>query len=417
MNGSVAVDREWVVSIANPIIVCATALTLVLAGCDVNIEATDLSAVAVENDRTTVERVLGKPDEVVEVQGLTVASYTYDKGYHASAESPTNIPYPGTSGGFGTPGGFAALGWLLISAVAAPIDHAARTSEARPGQIGKLAVIYGADDKLLFAGALDHPDVKINSLEVLTPAYKASQSDDAEALLDLARIALISEQRLTFLRSAADVGDAEASYELGKTYSRGEGVEQSDTRALEWWRKSASQHHVPAYMQIANAYRFGNGVPRDAGEAMVWLTKAAEAGDLKAQNILLEITGSEKRFETLLARAEDGHPAFQIEVADSYRFGIDVPKDIDLAIRMYERAAAGKNDYAAYALGKIYADGETGISNLSRAFMWYSIAEQIASGDEEELYRLKDELSEAMTPMQVAEAERMAREWLEAHPQ
>ena len=59
----------------NLVIVCAATLALVLAGCDVNIEATDLSAVTIENDRAVIEKALGKPDEVVEAQGFTVAAY------------------------------------------------------------------------------------------------------------------------------------------------------------------------------------------------------------------------------------------------------------------------------------------------------------------------------------------------------
>ncbi len=59
----------------NPIICYTTALALVLAGCAVKIDRTDLSSLTVENDRTVIEKTLGKPDKVVEAQGFTVASY------------------------------------------------------------------------------------------------------------------------------------------------------------------------------------------------------------------------------------------------------------------------------------------------------------------------------------------------------
>ena len=70
-----------------PIIAYTTAFALVLAGCDVNIAQTDLSAVTVANDRTEIEKALGKPDEVVEAQGFTVAYYDYDKGIFEPAPS------------------------------------------------------------------------------------------------------------------------------------------------------------------------------------------------------------------------------------------------------------------------------------------------------------------------------------------
>ena len=64
----------------NPVIGYTTALALILAGCAIKFEPTDLSAVTVENDRTVIEKTLSKPDEVVEAQGFTVASYKID-GY------------------------------------------------------------------------------------------------------------------------------------------------------------------------------------------------------------------------------------------------------------------------------------------------------------------------------------------------
>ena len=49
--------------------------------------------------------------------------------------------------------------------------------------------------------------------------------------------------------------------------------------------------------------------------------------------------------------------------------------------------------------------------------MWYSIAEAVSTDDTEDLRRRKHELAEVMSPDKIAEAERMAREWLEAHSQ
>jgi TPR repeat protein len=391
---------------------CAATLALVLAGCDVNIEPTDLSAVKVESNRTTIEKALGKPDELVEARGFTVASYSYDKGYFAPARAPTGISRPPSTAG----GGMAGAGWLLITAVAAPFDYAARISEARPGQRGRLAAIYNADRSLVFSSFLEESASTSQTLDSMLARYIDAQSGDVEALVDLAKVALIPNQKLTFLETAANAGNAEAAYEVGKVYKLAAGVEQDMAQALAWWRIAAGLGYVPAYVQLGNSYRFGIGVPRNIDVAKVWLTKAADGGSTMAQRVLFEMSGSEQRLEALLARAEEGHSAFQVEVADSYRFGIGVPKDIDLAIRMYERATAARDDYAAYALGNIYAGGETGTVELSRAYMWYSIAEQVASDEDEELRRLKIETSKGMTSDQIAEAERMAREWLEAHP-
>ena len=40
---------------------------------------------------------------------------------------------------------------------------------------------------------------------------------------------------------AADQGYADAQYNLGNMYVRGEGIEQSTSKAREWWAKAAAQ--------------------------------------------------------------------------------------------------------------------------------------------------------------------------------
>ena len=47
------------------------------------------------------------------------------------------------------------------------------------------------------------------------------------------------------------------------------------------------------------------------------------------------------------------------------------------------------------------------------AYMWHNLA---AAQGSENAQAAKDLLEEEMTPEQIAEAQRMSREWLEAHP-
>ena len=42
-------------------------------------------------------------------------------------------------------------------------------------------------------------------------------------------------------RAAAERGDAEAQYELGMCYARGDGVNKDFAEAVKWWRKAAQQ--------------------------------------------------------------------------------------------------------------------------------------------------------------------------------
>jgi TPR repeat protein len=82
------------------------------------------------------------------------------------------------------------------------------------------------------------------------------------------------------------MASAFAQQSLGYRYKFGEGVKQDYTQALEWFKKSANQNHVPAAFEIGNLYAEGAGVQKDLFEAIIWWRKAAENGHDQAQRKL-----------------------------------------------------------------------------------------------------------------------------------
>lgn len=87
---------------------------------------------------------------------------------------------------------------------------------------------------------------------------------------------------------------------------------------------------------------------------------------------------------------------------------------------MYRTAADQGDADAQYALGDRYGEGKGVPQNYVRAYMWYNLAaSQYASSPHYELYerdresveKLRDVLARKMTPAQIAEAQRLAREW------
>lgn len=394
----------------NSIVGYTTALAFILAGCAINIEATDLSAVTVKTDRTVIEQELGKPDEVVEVHGFTVASYTYDKGFYKPAPSGGSAGSGGSSGG--PYAGYALLGILLIAAVVLPIKHAVDTSEAKAQQKGRLAAIFDADNKLVFAGSLEESDAKISSLAELAAAYETSHLESAAALINLRDIALIPEQRKRlherwFAARELEVesGDAESQYELA-------GLATEGADKIKWLRKAAAQGYTKAQFSLGAILLHGRSSLVDRKEAIVWLTKAAQAGNSDAQTELAKFSS----IETKLTDADQGHLKAQLELAERYRYGRNVSRDLGQAIRLYVRAAVSGDDYAPYALGNIYADGEAGTVNANHAYMWYSIAARVSADDAEELHQRRRDLAKIMSPDDVTEAERLADEWTLTHP-
>jgi TPR repeat protein len=96
-----------------------------------------------------------------------------------------------------------------------------------------------------------------------------------------------------------------------------------------------------------------------------------------------------------------------------YAAGDDVPEDDAEAVRWYRLAAEQGDAIAQVRLGWMYAYGEGGPEDDVLAYMWWHLA--AAQGDEAGQNN-KARAEEMMTREQIAEAQRLSREWLEAHP-
>ncbi len=89
-----------------------------------------------------------------------------------------------------------------------------------------------------------------------------------------------------WMRRAADQGLAEAQFDLGLCYAKGEGVDRDPVTAVAWYRKAAGQGLRDAEYELGNCYLEGDGVPKDIPEGVKWTRKAAEEGFAAAQNTL-----------------------------------------------------------------------------------------------------------------------------------
>ena len=81
-------------------------------------------------------------------------------------------------------------------------------------------------------------------------------------------------------------GDADAQYNLGQMYRKGEGVPQDYKTAAKWYTLAAKQGDASAQGNLGLMYRKGAGVPQDYKTAVKWYTLAAEQGDATAQSNL-----------------------------------------------------------------------------------------------------------------------------------
>jgi len=88
----------------------------------------------------------------------------------------------------------------------------------------------------------------------------------------------------------AELGDAEAQFNMGVMYDEGAGVQQDLATAAEWYKKAAEQGFVDAQANIGMMYYHGQGVPCDHKMAVEWLQMAANQGDSEACDFIRKIT-------------------------------------------------------------------------------------------------------------------------------
>jgi TPR repeat protein len=120
--------------------------------------------------------------------------------------------------------------------------------------------------------------------------------------------------------------------------------------AMRLWRPLAEQGNNDAQVDLASLYLNGNGVPQDYAQALIWERKAADRGNVVAQ----------------------------AAVGAMFEFGRGVPQDNVQAHMWFDLAASRPADSSTHDLARQY----------------------------------RDELGAKMTPAQIAEAQRLAREWV-----
>ena len=130
--------------------------------------------------------------------------------------------------------------------------------------------------------------------------------------------------------------------------------------------------------------RLYEGMPQDDAEAVTWFRRAAEQGAAWAQ----------------------------YELGNRYHYGSGVPQDDAEAVAWYRRAAEQGDSWAQFVLGLRYADGQGVPQDHTLAHMWFIIA---GLGGDKRAAERSARIAAQMTPTQIAEAQRLAREWTDAH--
>ena len=140
------------------------------------------------------------------------------------------------------------------------------------------------------------------------------------------------------------------------------------------------QGNADAQALLGVVYYEGRVVPQNYAAAAMWYRKAAEQGNAEAQ--------------------------FQLGVL--YHNGEGVPQDDAAAVVWYRKAIERGHTRAKSVLGLMYYQGTGVPQDYVLAHMWLNLA---GAGGYKPALEFRDRIAAGMTPTQIAEAQKLAREW------
>jgi TPR repeat protein len=144
------------------------------------------------------------------------------------------------------------------------------------------------------------------------------------------------------------------------------------------FRSAALQGNAIAQTLVGMMYNEGKGVAQDYKEAVRWWLMAASQGNSTAQ----------------------------YNLGDMYEEGKGIEQDYKEAVRWYRLAAQQGHSNAQHNLGIMYGLGQGVLQDYVRAHMWFNIAAVNGISS----VKNRDTMASKMTPQQIEQAQRMARE-------
>ena len=164
-----------------------------------------------------------------------------------------------------------------------------------------------------------------------------------------------SKNALLLFKQAAELGNAEAQYNLGYCYQEGIEVAKNDSIANIWLLKSAKQGWLNAQYKIAYSFAVGRGVMKDDRQAFYWALQCAKQGD----------------------------PECMFNVVSCYQEGIGVTKNVDSLLIWATKLGvlenpenlqlSGQITGARLNLAKMYRDGNPLPKDNLKSYVWFLI--------------------------------------------
>jgi TPR repeat protein len=242
------------------------------------------------------------------------------------------------------------------------------------------------------------------SADKINQVQMRAQAGDPVAQLNLGRayddgngVSQSDSKAVKWYRAAAEQGNATAQNNLGLMFRSGRGVQQDKAEALNWYHKAAKQKNSNAMFNLGTAYYNGDGIPVNDVNAYAWFLLGQKFGSRNADAAVVRMT----------EEARDLPSAYE-RIGDMYQKGDELPQSSGEAVDWYRKAAengtapvqmklasllldgrAGTLDYAEvhglcekaaklhyspadYCMGELYAEGLGVERDLSKAAQWFT---------------------------------------------
>jgi TPR repeat protein len=119
--------------------------------------------------------------------------------------------------------------------------------------------------------------------------------------------------------------------------------------------------------------------------------------------------------------AEQGDAKAQFLLGEAYHDGDGVTENDTEAVKWWRKAADQGHGGAQHQLGLAYYSGEAVRKEFVLAYMWFNLSATAAYTEVANVFfspaadEIRDDLEKELTPAEIAEGQRLTREWVEKH--
>lgn len=209
---------------------------------------------------------------------------------------------------------------------------------------------------------------------------------------------------------AANLGDPQGEFSLGRAYLQGEGVEKDLAKAKLLFEKAADGGVAGA------AYNLGVMAiqDKDFNAAAGWFSRAAGGGNTDADYALAELyrhgqgvaQNDAKAMDLMRKAADERNVDAQVEYAIALFNGEGTPKNEALAAKYFLAAAAEGNPVAQNRVARMLAAGRGVPKNMIEAMKWHVLARAAGLNDS-----WLDQQMATLSPQERASLEEALRRW------